>query len=102
MVSRRVKNPKSKKTGQGGVLRWLDPATLVGVAEVISERGAELKRLLKQPEPWACACSRGPQKCCELGGQKASLGRETSRVGTLVGNKLGGRSWQLAPVWECV
>ena len=31
----RVKNPKSKKPGQGDVLRWLDPTTLVGVAEVI-------------------------------------------------------------------
>ena len=57
----RVKNPKSKKTGQEGVLRWLDPTTLVGVAELISERGAELKRFLKEPEPQARAGSRGPQ-----------------------------------------
>ena len=57
----RVKNPKSKKPGQAGVLRWLDPTTLVGVAELISERGAELKRFLKEPEPQARAGSRGPQ-----------------------------------------
>ena len=57
----RVKNPKSKRSGQAGVLRWFDPTTLVGVAELISERGAELKRFLKEPEPQARAGSRGPQ-----------------------------------------
>ena len=57
----RVKNPKSKRPGQAGVLRWFDPTTLVGVAELISERGAELKRFLKEPEPQARAGSRGPQ-----------------------------------------
>ena len=62
----RVKDPKSKKTGQKGWLRWSDPVTLIGVADLISERGAELKRYLKHPEPQACACSRGPQKCWEL------------------------------------
>ena len=93
----RVKNPKSKRPGQAGVLRWFDPTTLVGVAELISERGAELKRFLKEPEPQARACSRASQTCCELGSQTAHLGRETSRVPTLVSNKQGGRRWQLAP-----
>jgi hypothetical protein len=93
----KVKNPQPKKTGQPGVLRWRDPATLVGVAEILSERGAELKRFLKEPEPQARACSRASQTCCELGSQTAHLGRETSRVPTLVSNKQGGRRWQLAP-----
>ena len=57
----RVKDLTKKKKKQAGVLRWLDPVTLVGVAELISECGAELKRFLKEPEPQARAGSRGPQ-----------------------------------------
>ena len=53
----RVKNPKSKKPGQGDVLRWLDPTTLVGVAEVIYERGAELKRFLSGDMNMLFTCS---------------------------------------------
>jgi hypothetical protein len=59
----RVKDPKSKKTGQKGVLRWRDPVTLVGVAELISERGAELKRCLKRTQSRRCVRVVEARRC---------------------------------------
>ena len=79
----RVKDPKSRKKGQAGLLRWEDPRTLVGVAQLLKTRKPELRRALRQPEPQAPIEAQLTQALESKKATEEQLQAATGRVTTL-------------------